>query len=311
MIVAVSPAPEQTRARYPDETGHIERGGVQVSWERYGSGDRTILLLPTWSIIHSRHWKAQIPFLARHWRVLTFDGRGNGRSDRPADAAAYADTEFVADAVAVMDATQTERAVIVGVSMGAGYALRLAAEHPDRVEAAVFEAPAILLDDPEPDARNTPPDVPLDHYEGWGKYNYTYWRRDYRDFAEFFFGTCFSEPHSTKQIEDCVGWALEIGPETLILTDVAAYLEGTGSAPAPGRTAALARSLAARVRCPTLVIQGGDDRIVGVDRGVDLAALLGSTLVRLEGAGHIPGARHPVRFNLALRDFITTLDRGT
>jgi pimeloyl-ACP methyl ester carboxylesterase len=311
VIVAASPAPEQTRAHYPDETGHIERGGVRVSWERYGTGDRTILLLPTWSIMHSRYRKAQIPFLARHWRVLTFDGRGNGRSDRPADAAAYADTEFVADAVAVMDATQTDRAVIVGLSMGAGYALRLAAEHPDRVEAAVFEGPAILLDDPEPDPRNTPPDVPLEHYEGWGKYNYTYWRRDYRDFAEFFFGTCFSEPHSTKQIEDCVGWALEIGPETLILTDVAAYLDGTGSAHAPGRTAALGRALAARVRCPTLVIQGGDDRIVGVGRGVDLAAALGSTLVQLEGAGHIPSARHPVRYNLALRDFITMLDRGT
>jgi pimeloyl-ACP methyl ester carboxylesterase len=58
------------------------------------------------------------------------------------------------------------------------------------------------------------------------------------------------------------------------------------------------------------VIQGGDDRIVGVGRGVDLAAALGSTLVTLEGAGHIPSARHPVRYNLALRDFITTLDRG-
>jgi pimeloyl-ACP methyl ester carboxylesterase len=44
---------------------------------------------------------------------------------------------------------------------------------------------------------------------------------------------------------------------------------------------------------------------------VDLAAALGSTLVQLEGAGHIPSARHPVRYNLALRDFITMLDRGT
>ena len=42
-----------------------------------------MLLLPTWSIVHSRHWKMQVPYLARHCRVLTFDGRGNGRSDRP------------------------------------------------------------------------------------------------------------------------------------------------------------------------------------------------------------------------------------
>ena len=74
---------EQTRARYPDEYGYVERDGVKLYWEVYGSGEQTVFLLPTWSIIHSRHWKTQIPYLARHCRVLTFDGRGNGRSDRP------------------------------------------------------------------------------------------------------------------------------------------------------------------------------------------------------------------------------------
>ena len=77
------------------------RDGVRVFWERYGDGSPTILLMPTWSIVHSRHWKLQIPYLARHFRVVTFDGRGNGRSDRPTEIAAYADTEFVADAIAV------------------------------------------------------------------------------------------------------------------------------------------------------------------------------------------------------------------
>ena len=47
----------------------------------------------------------QIPYLARHCRVVTFDGRGNGRSDRPHEPAAYAEAEFAADALAVMDAT--------------------------------------------------------------------------------------------------------------------------------------------------------------------------------------------------------------
>ena len=74
---------EQTRARYPDQEGYLERDGVRVFYEVYGSGEPTVFLLPTWSIIHSRHWKMQIPYLARHCRVVTFDGRGNGRSDRP------------------------------------------------------------------------------------------------------------------------------------------------------------------------------------------------------------------------------------
>src|SRR2546421_9895500 len=108
------------RARYPDTEGYVDRDGVKIFYEVFGSGEPTVLLLPTWSIVHSRVWKMQVPYLARHARVVTFDGRGNGRSDRPSGAEAYAETEFAADAVAVMDATATERAIIVGESAGAG-----------------------------------------------------------------------------------------------------------------------------------------------------------------------------------------------
>jgi pimeloyl-ACP methyl ester carboxylesterase len=65
------------------------------------------LLLPTWALVHSRHWKMQIPYLARHCRVVTFDERGNGRSDRPRGAEPYAIREFALDALAVLDATAT------------------------------------------------------------------------------------------------------------------------------------------------------------------------------------------------------------
>ena len=72
------------RACKPNRDGYVERDGVKIYYEVFGAGEPTVLLLPTWSIVHSRHWKMQIPYLARHCRVLTFDGRGNGRSDRPA-----------------------------------------------------------------------------------------------------------------------------------------------------------------------------------------------------------------------------------
>ena len=99
--------PEQTRARYPDSEGYVERGGVRTFYEVYGGGAPTILLLPPWSIVHSRCWKMQIPYLSRHCRVVTFDGRGNGRSDHPPEPEAYAETEYAADALAVLDATET------------------------------------------------------------------------------------------------------------------------------------------------------------------------------------------------------------
>jgi len=118
---------EQTRARYPDDEGYVERDGVRVFWERYGNGDPTLLLLPTWTLLHARTWKAQVPYLARHFRVVTFDPRGNGRSGRPTDPALYDEARFCTDALAVMDATGTDRAVVVSFSRGAQRALLLSA----------------------------------------------------------------------------------------------------------------------------------------------------------------------------------------
>ena len=95
------------RAREPDESGYVERDGVRSYYEIHGSGEPTVLLLPTWSIVHSRHWKMQVPYLARHCRVLLFDGRGNGLSDRPESG--YAAADYVADALAVMQHAGFER----------------------------------------------------------------------------------------------------------------------------------------------------------------------------------------------------------
>lgn len=282
---------EQSRARYPDDCGFVERGGVRSYYEVYGSGGPTVLLLPTWSIVHSRHWKMQIPYLARHCRVLTFDGRGNGRSDRPESG--YDEAEFAADAIAVMDATETDRAALVSLSMGAQRALILAAEHPERVESAVFICPAVPFGGPVTGRGMHPWNERLDSEEGWAKYNRYYWLKDYRGFLEFFFSRMFNEPHSSKPIEDCVSWGLETTPETLIATQLG---ESLGEEEA--------RSLCGRVRCPVLVIQGTDDGVTGKDRGIALAEAAGGELVLLEGSGHGPHVRDPVKVNLLLRDFI-------
>jgi pimeloyl-ACP methyl ester carboxylesterase/predicted glycosyltransferase len=285
-----APARGQTRARYPDESGYVERDGVRLHWEVYGSGEPTVLLLPTWSIIHSRHWKMQIPYLARHCRVLTFDGRGNGRSDRPESG--YEESEFAADALAVMDATATERAVLVSLSMGAQRALLLAADDPERVEGAVFICPAVPLGKGPPGRKVYPWNEELDTDEAWAKYNRHYWLKDYRRFLEFFFSQMFTEPHSTKPIEDCVAWGLETSPETLIATQGGDLDKES------------VRELAGRVSCPVLVIQGSEDSITGAGKGIALAEATGGDLVMLEGSGHGPHVRDPVKVNLLLREFV-------
>jgi pimeloyl-ACP methyl ester carboxylesterase len=252
-----------------------------------------VLLLPTWSIIHSRHWKMQIPYLARHCRVVTFDGRGNGKSDRPEEVAAYAEEEYAADSLAVMDATGTDRAVIVSLSLGAQRALLLAAQHAERIAGAVFICPSVSLGTPLTARIAYPFEDVLETDEGWAKYNRHYWLRDYRAFLEFFFSQMFTEPHSTKQIEDCVGWGLETAPETLVATRLAINMGEEET-----------RALCARVRCPVLVVQGTEDAITGATRGIALAEETGGSLVLIEGSGHAPHARDPVKVNLLLRDFV-------
>jgi pimeloyl-ACP methyl ester carboxylesterase len=293
--------PEQTRARQPDEVGDVERDGVRVHWERHGEGEPVLLLLPAWSIIHSRQWKAQVPYLARHFRVLTFDGRGNGRSDRPATAGAYDDDQYVADALAVLDATGTREAVLVGLSRGGRWAVELAAARPERVLGAMLIDPALPFLAPLPREQSSSFDEELDRSDGWAKFNRHYWLRDYRDFLEFFAGQAFSESHSTKQIEDMVGWGLETSPETLILTQLGAQ---------PASRDEL-EAVLGRVRCPVLVVHGDEDRVRPHAVGAAVAELTGGTLVTLEGGGHCPQARHPVKVNLLIREFVKSLGGKT
>jgi pimeloyl-ACP methyl ester carboxylesterase/predicted glycosyltransferase len=292
-IASTSPR-EEPRARHPDATGYIERDGVRVFWERYGDGEPTVLLLPTWSIIHSRFWKAQIPYLARHCRVITFDGRGNGRSDRPVGVEQYATGEFAADAIAVMDANDAERVTLLSLSCGALWATAIAADHPERVAGVVYIGPAVALAPQHPERADVPFDDELPSDKGWAKYNSRYWAKDYGGFLEFFFAKCFSEPHSTKQIEDCVAWALDTSPETL--ADATRGIGFGGPEPFFERCE--------RVACPTLVIHGDEDLVRPHAQGAALAAKTGGRLVTFEGSGHIPLARDPVKVNLLLRDFV-------
>jgi pimeloyl-ACP methyl ester carboxylesterase/predicted glycosyltransferase len=284
------------RAREPDRSGAVSRDGVSTAYDLYGEGNApTVLLMSTWSIANSEHWKLQVPVLARGFRVIVLEGRGNGRSDRPQDPAAYTDAEYVADAIAVLDATGTDRAVVAGVSSGGPRAAALAAWHPDRVLGVALIAPAFShLSAPHAErAVHSFTDV-LGTDEGWALFNEHAWRRDFRMFAEFFWSNIFTEPHSTKAIEDGVAWTMGTDAETLIAT---AYAPGVDS-----RAAQIA--MLDRIGCPVLVIHGTDDAIVPVARGVAAAEATSGDLLLVEGGGHCPQARDPVLVNRALLEFV-------
>src|ERR1700689_1809352 len=279
------------RARDPDTEGFSERAGSKVGYEVFGAGERTILLLTSWAIVHARQWKAQVPYLARHFQVITVEGRGNGRADRPGSEEAYRDREYVDDAIAVLDATGVDRAVVVGLSVGGRHALQLAAWYPERAAGVVAIGAALPWPMP-PDFDET-----RDTYEGWGKANRHYWLADYRGWVEFFMSQVFTEPHSIKQWEDGVGYGLETTAQTLALTVPAA------AAP----TAEDAEAICRQVRCPVLVVHGDQDGIVPYETGVALAHWTGGQLVTIHGGGHAPTLRDPVQASLLIRDFAQSL----
>ena len=191
------------------------------------------------------------------------------------------------------------------MSMGAGYALQIAASHPGRVVGLVLIGPTVNLT-----KRDSGPGPAFDAApatdEGWDRYNAAFWRRDWPGFARFFFGQVCNEPHSTKPIEDMVGWAMETDPETMVILEHDPYIDPPADIDVrAGEPAALA--LIRRIDRPTLVIHGANDVISPPGTGRRLAALLGGRLEALDGAGHAPMARDPVKVNLLIRDFVRSL----
>ena len=280
--MSVVPVPhEQSRARYPDEEGFVERDGVRIFWEAYGDATTTFLLYPTSPISHSRLWKGQIPYLSRHFRTVVFDPRGNGRSARPATAEAYDWWELVRDGRAVLEASGARDAIVGGLCDGAGYALMLAASDPAAVLGVAAIAPYVPM--------LTPP-----HPSG-AHHSLDQMRSDYRGFLEGFFASRLPEPHSTKQLEDSVAYALEGSAENVILA--------SWEAPKPWTSEEEARELCRRVRCPVLVVHGDLDVCQTRARAEAVAELTGGTLVALDGSGHLPQARDPVKVNGLFKDF--------
>ena len=292
------------RAVEPAETGiATSPDGVRIAYEVFGAGDPTIVFLPSTPIVHSRQWKGQVPYFSRQYRVVAFDGRGNGRSDRPTEPDDYREERLIGDIEAVMDATASESAVLVGLcSDGVWRAIELAAAKPARVLGIVsFAAGVPGMAPPHPFKVQWSFEDELPTDEGWAKLNQHYFRRDYAGFARFFFEEITSEPHSTKQIEDAVAWALEGSVDAMIADSMLAQDFELDDILATLRA----------VRCPMLLVHGTEDTCQPDERSRRLSELTGAPLVEVESADHMIPGRHPVLANLLIRDFVRSLAQET
>ncbi len=265
------------RAREPDRSGFVSNDGVNIYYEVHGTGAPTLLLLPTYQIVHSRAYKMQVPFLADHYRVITFDSRGSGKSDRPETD--YGIGALVGDALTVLDEVGVDTFGTVALSASSQTSLYLTARCTARVLGMVIVG-GWAGRDSTPQTR-----------AAW-EARKTLMLSDYDTFVERFFEGVFSEAHSSKARDDGWDWAHETDPETLVATSEHgwAHLDG--------------REVIDKVTCPVLIIHGKDDRRVPFEWGEDLHARLpNSRLVAFEGGGHSPTARDPVKVNHLIRDF--------
>ena len=270
---------------HPAHEGYVERNGVRSWYAVWGNSGPWIAFAPIFQIVHSQVLKATVPYLSRHFRVITMDGRGNGRSDRPTDPGAYTFDDYFGDFVAVLDAAGADRVAVIGISATAMTALRLAAEQPERVTHIVVAGgfAEMRLDQPEL-AR---------HIEAERECL----RQNWPEYLHQFFSMSFTEPHSTKPFEDAVRYAW-----ATTNTVLDRCLDGWIGADV--------RDLAQRITCPTLVLHGDGDMRVPHQAGEQIRALVsGSQMLSIGGGGHLTAVRDPILFNRSVRDFVAGAPR--
>ncbi len=112
----------------------IKINDVNLYYELHGEGSPLVLIMGLRRNV--AWWHRQIPVLSRHFRVLAFDNRGAGRSDKP--VMDYSIRLFADDTAGLMDALGIEDANILGISMGGYIAQELAIRHPRKVRSLVL-----------------------------------------------------------------------------------------------------------------------------------------------------------------------------
>jgi pimeloyl-ACP methyl ester carboxylesterase len=263
----------------------IERTADEVPLhvELEGSG-------PTLVLLHAfggsaRNFRPQSRALRARQRVVLFDVRGHARSAAPRDRAAYRPERFAADVGRVLDHVGAARAVVGGLSMGAGIALRFALAAPQRVRGLALAA--------------VPPGA--------------------REQSQAIWAHAFADAIEREGLEAAGArfvWSDRsgFGPQAKRLIRMG-FLEHPPHALAHTlreliATQPSAADLAAQLGAdtpPALVIVGGSDEISRRPSAALARALPGSRLVVVEGAGHVVNLAAPRPFNRALAQFLATL----
>lgn len=263
---------------------------VRLHIDDSGGSGRPVVLIHGWPL-SAEAWSAQVgPLQGAGYRVVAYDRRGFGRSDKPADGYDY-DT-LARDLAGLMDDLDLRDATLVGFSMGGGEVARYVANHGEqRLRSIVFAAaipPYLLKSDDNPDGPLTPAKA---------KEKKAALEKDRDAFFDGFTRTFFSANGELKVSETQRQAAIALCHQS----DQAAAL---GCMEAFSTTDF--RDDLAKVTVPTLVLHGDADATVPFEGSGQRthAAIAGSELVVLEDAPHGCNTSHVDAFNRALLDFL-------
>ena len=108
---------------------YAETNGIRIYYETRGDGEPVVLIGGLGSTLES--WSAQVALYSERFRVITFDNRGSGRSDKP--DCPYSIEQMADDVAGLLDFLEIPRAHFVGKSMGGMVAQWLGIKYPERV----------------------------------------------------------------------------------------------------------------------------------------------------------------------------------
>jgi pimeloyl-ACP methyl ester carboxylesterase len=253
----------------------LDRDGVAIHYEIHGphnaaaGATQPALLLSHGYGATAQMWTANLPALARDRVVITWDIRGHGLTDSPADPALYSEELSVGDMAAILDTAGAEAAVIGGLSLGGYLSLAFNLAHPERVKALVLcdTGPGYRRDDPREQwndmARRRADDLDKRGLEALGR---------------------SAEVRSSGH-RSAAGLALAARH---ILTQ---------------RDSKVIDSLPS-ISVPTLVLVGEDDKPFLGAADVMAAKIPGSAKAVIPGAGHAANIDQPDAFDQAVLDFL-------
>lgn len=258
----------------------LQTRDIIIYYEEAGQGDPILLITGLGADLQS--WALTAPELAKHFRVVTFDNRGAGRSsapDRPYSLEGMAD-----DAAGLLDALEIEKAHILGLSMGGYIAQEFALRHPNRVNQLV------LL--------STAPDI-----DGYGRsiVRALTTVRKSNVSREGFLRVTAPLVYSPALLDDNdrLERALQNSLANAYPQQDHAYLRQANAILRFNATPRLGE-----LKADTLVVHGADDKLVPPSNGQRLAEALPSATYKELPGGHLGFLEHPADYNAAFLEFL-------